>query len=216
MLTCTQRGASGRKGRVPKVACGCTPAILTRGKEGGISASTRSFPGFPSSPHQVRGSISLHLNNLKVQVQLWRMGRAVGSPGGAALNLLLNRTYVTELHCWHCSVPGAAFFSFGCLNVVSWCSMMMKGTMSTECRRALLSQRVRLEHTDAGIDLSITQTFTKGFFTTCPGFGDTCRHEFLSPLCPSLLTDVWGASRVLKRGKRMNVFWEHVLCMMYL
>lgn len=35
---------------------------------------------------------------------------------------------------------------------------VMKGTMSTECRRALLSQRVRVGHVDAGIDLSITQT----------------------------------------------------------
>jgi len=74
MLTYTQCGASAREGSVPKMAFECAPAILTRGKEGRISASSRSFPGFPHSPHRVRGSICLQLHSLKVQVQLWRSG----------------------------------------------------------------------------------------------------------------------------------------------
>lgn len=112
-------------------------------------------------------------------MEKWRLGRAVGSPGGAAPNHLLSRTYVTELQCWPCSVPGAAWncfvvvlyilyiYDFVSIFFFLWllkhCQLVqhddvMKGTMSTECRRALLSQRVRVGHVDAGIDLSITQT----------------------------------------------------------
>lgn len=112
-------------------------------------------------------------------MEKWRLGRAVGSPGGAAPNHLLSRTYITELQCWPCSVPGAAWncfvvvlyilyiYDFVSIFFFLWllkhCQLVqhddvMKGTMSTECRRALLSQRVRVGHVDAGIDLSITQT----------------------------------------------------------
>lgn len=84
---------------------------------------------------------------------------------------------------------------------------------STGCRKALFFLGDRIRPTDAGLNSNTTQPPKA---SSQPHLQIATCCQALPSNCPSQVTDTLGTSRDLRWRKCVNVFWEQILCMMYL